>query len=190
MQNRFSHDAAYFVLLCCAIRKVCRFRAGKAVYCDILYWLSGRHAIQSFQISYNVDYIIVLTAMEMLRFIFVSIFPFLCVSEIIKLGYITGSDTLPDRFYRRPGQAISGALTLALEEINTNSSILPNHTLDFLIAETYGIQLESIKETVDLINKDVSVYIGPQETCAHEAKVAAAFNIPMISYVSNFSKLK
>ena len=27
------------------------------------------------------------------------------------------------------------------------------------------------------------VYIGPQETCVHEAKMAAAFDLPMISYV-------
>ena len=122
----------------------------------------------------------------MLRYILSGILPHLCVSEIIKLGYITGSDKLPlpGIFYRRPGQAISGALTLALDEINNDSSILPNQTLDFIIAETYGIEFESIKETVELINKDISVYIGPQETCIHEAKVAAAFNIPMISYVS------
>ena len=122
----------------------------------------------------------------MLRLIISGAFPLLCVTEIIKLGYITGSDKLPlpGIFYRRPGQAISGALTLALEEINNDSSILPNQTLDFMIAETYGIELESIKQTVELINKNISVYIGPQETCIHEAKVAASFNIPMISYVS------
>ena len=120
----------------------------------------------------------------MLRVIFYSVFPMLCFGNIIKLGYITGSDKLPGIFYRRPGQAISGALTLALGEINSDTSILPNHTLEFLIAETYGIELESIKQTVDLINQNISVYIGPQETCIHEAKVAAAFNIPMISYVS------
>ena len=122
----------------------------------------------------------------MLGLVISGTFPLLCVAEIIKLGYITGSDKLPlpGIFYRRPGQAISGALTLALEEINNDSSILPNQTLDFIIAETYGIELESIKQTVELIKQNISVYIGPQETCIHEAKVAAAFNIPMISYVS------
>ena len=122
--------------------------------------------------------------MKILRYIFPSVLPVLSLCSVIKLGYITGSDKLPGIFYRRPGQAISGALTLALEEINNSTSILPNHTLDFIIAETYGIELHSIKQTVDLINKNISVYIGPQETCIHEAKVAAAFNIPMISYVS------
>ena len=122
----------------------------------------------------------------MLKLIFYCVLPVLCFCGVIKLGYITGSDKLPGIFYRRPGQAISGALTLALEEINNNTNILPNHTLDFIIAETYGMELQSIKQTVDLINQNISVYIGPQETCIHEAKVAAAFNIPMISYVSRY----
>ena len=124
--------------------------------------------------------------MKMMIFFVISVLPFLCFAEEIKLGYITGSKELPGIFYRRPGLAISGAITLALGEINGNPHVLPNHTLEFIIAETYGIESESIKQTVELMNKNVSVVIGPQETCIHEAKVATAFNFPMISYVSIF----
>ncbi|KAH3863876.1 hypothetical protein DPMN_026881, partial [Dreissena polymorpha] len=98
------------------------------------------------------------------------------------MGYITGSEKLAGTLYRRPGQQISGALTMALAEINNDTSVLVDHTLDFTIVETYGDELESLKGTVLLISQNISVYIGPQETCIHEAKVAAAFNIPMISY--------
>lgn len=108
--------------------------------------------------------------------------------ENITIGYITGSEKPEDQFYRRPGQAISGALTLALKEINSREDILPNDKLQFLIAETRGKEFTSIRSTVELIYKNISVYIGPQESCIHEGKIAAAFNIPMISYVS--SKLK
>lgn len=31
--------------------------------------------------------------------------------------------------------------------------------------------------------KQIAGYIGPQETCVHEGRMAAAFNLPMISYV-------
>ncbi|KAK6170897.1 hypothetical protein SNE40_019184 [Patella caerulea] len=86
------------------------------------------------------------------------------------------------KIYKRPGQAISGALTYAIAEINNNPDILPNHSLDFIIAETYGKESESIKETVLLLHKNISVYIGPQETCIHEGRIAASFNLPMISY--------
>jgi hypothetical protein len=58
-----------------------------------------------------------------------------------------------------------------------------NHRLDFYVAETYGNEEKSILMTANLWTKNVSVYIGPQETCVHEGRMAAAFNIPMISYV-------
>lgn len=103
----------------------------------------------------------------------------------ITIGYITGSEKPEGQFYRRPGQAISGALTLALKEINSREDILPYDKLQFLIAETRGKEFISIRSTVELIYKNISVYIGPQESCIHEGKIAAAFNIPMISYVSS-----
>ena len=70
------------------------------------------------------------------------------------------------------------------QEVNDEPKILPNHRLDFLIAETYGEEVESIRQTVLLMKRNISAYIGPQETCMHEARLAAAFNIPMVSYVS------
>jgi hypothetical protein len=58
------------------------------------------------------------------------------------------------------------------------------HRLDFLVAETFGEEQTSILMTADLWKKNISAYVGPQETCIHEGRMAAAFNIPMISYVS------
>lgn len=106
--------------------------------------------------------------------------------NIIHMGYITGSKLKDDDgfFSTRHGQRISGAITYARDQINNDSSILPNHTLEFLVAETYSQELHSIKETVELIDRNISVYIGPQETCVHEGRIAASFNLPMISYVS------
>ncbi|XP_067672620.1 speract receptor-like isoform X2 [Haliotis asinina] len=104
--------------------------------------------------------------------------------NIIKIGYLTGSEPPQDSFvlYKRPGSFISGALTYAIEEVNNDSSILPNYTLDYVIAETHGNERKSIEETVLLREKNISVYLGPQETCVHEGRIAAAFNLPMISY--------
>lgn len=59
------------------------------------------------------------------------------------------------------------------------------HKLEFIVAETYGEEVTSVQQTADLWTKNISVYIGPQETCEHEAFMAAAFNLPMISYVSS-----
>jgi len=106
---------------------------------------------------------------------------------IIRVGYLTGSQKHPETpfYYVKPGQSISGAMTFATIEVNEDPSILPNHTLEFIIAETYGQEQESIRKTVLLMQRGISAFIGPQETCVHEARIAAAFNRPMISYVSN-----
>ncbi|XP_045101245.1 guanylate cyclase 32E-like [Portunus trituberculatus] len=99
------------------------------------------------------------------------------------LGYLTGSDRLPeDQEYKRPGLLISGAITLAVEEVNNVFPLVQGHRLNFTVAETYGREEKSILNTARLWISNISAYIGPQETCVHEARMASAFNLPMISY--------
>ncbi|XP_053684582.1 receptor-type guanylate cyclase Gyc76C [Sabethes cyaneus] len=103
--------------------------------------------------------------------------------DVFTVGYITGSlRRSGDQEYARPGLQISGAITLAMEEVNELFFNRHGHTLRFEVAETYGEEVTSIRETADLWTKDVIGYIGPQETCVHEGRMAAAFNLPMISY--------
>lgn len=83
------------------------------------------------------------------------------------------------------GLMISGAITLAVNEINNNGKLKEmGHSLEFKVAETYGEEVSSIRQTAALWTDKVHAYIGPQETCVHEGRLAAAFNLPMISYVS------
>ncbi|XP_076232200.1 guanylate cyclase 32E isoform X1 [Calliopsis andreniformis] len=103
--------------------------------------------------------------------------------ETFTLGYITGSKRRPGDFeYQRPGYRISGAISLAVEEVNAGELGRRGHKLEFVVAETYGEEETSILRTADLWTKNISAYIGPQETCIHEGRMAAAFNLPMISY--------
>lgn len=74
-------------------------------------------------------------------------------------------------------------MSLAVNEVNANLTQL-GHQLDFIVGETYGEEVSSIRQTANLWTKNVAGYIGPQETCVHEGRMAAAFNLPMISYVS------
>ncbi|XP_056019225.1 receptor-type guanylate cyclase Gyc76C-like isoform X2 [Ostrea edulis] len=105
------------------------------------------------------------------------------LNNVIRIGYITGSRAKENfGFNSRHGQRISGAITYARDQINNDTGVLPNHTLEFVVAETYSQEIYSIRETVELIDKNISVYIGPQETCIHEGRIAAAFDLPMISY--------
>jgi archaellin len=82
------------------------------------------------------------------------------------------------------GLTISGAITIAKNEVNSNKLKNYNHSIDIVVAETYGDEEISIKQTALLWTQGVAGYIGPQETCIHEGRMAAAFNLPMISYVS------
>ncbi|XP_076054417.1 receptor-type guanylate cyclase Gyc76C-like [Oratosquilla oratoria] len=103
--------------------------------------------------------------------------------EVFRIGYLTGSSRRPDnREYKRPGLLISGAITMAVKEVNERFPLVMGHRLAFEVAETYGQETESILQTARLWNANISAYIGPQETCVHEARMAASFNLPMISY--------
>lgn len=73
---------------------------------------------------------------------------------------------------------------MAVSEINAGKLKKLGHSLAFLVGETYGEEVSSIRQTAGLWTNQVSAYIGPQETCIHEGRMAAAFNLPMISYVS------
>ena len=109
------------------------------------------------------------------------------VQHRLLLGYITGSARQPgDLKYGRPGLSISGAMGLAVDELNSPGGALraAGVRLDFVVAETFGSEEQSIRQTASLWAANVSAIIGPQETCRHEARMAAAFNLPMISYVS------
>ncbi|XP_077283133.1 guanylate cyclase 32E [Arctopsyche grandis] len=105
------------------------------------------------------------------------------ISEEFLLGYLTGSVRRPgDIQYQRPGLTISGAISLAIAEVNGGPLGRLGHNLNFTVAETYGEEVASIQQTAALWAQNVSAYIGPQESCVHEGRMAAAFNLPMISY--------
>jgi len=107
-----------------------------------------------------------------------------CYAEVFSLGYLTGSQRRPGNLdYQRPGITISGAISLAVDQINAGRLRTLGHSLEFVVAETFGDEVASIRQTAALWTQQVAAYIGPQETCVHEGRMAAAFNLPMISYV-------
>ncbi|XP_064641678.1 speract receptor-like isoform X2 [Lineus longissimus] len=112
--------------------------------------------------------------------------------EDIKIGYIMGADlkegVSPESYYR-PGKRTSGAVQLAIDEINNSTEWLPDHRLTLVVKDTYGNEEYSIKHTISLKWQNVSVIIGPQDTCQYEGRIAAAYNLPMISYYCNDAAL-
>jgi len=61
----------------------------------------------------------VIAVVQLLRFHLVG-----STSDVIRLGYLTGSQRLPgDLLYNTPGKSISGAISLAVDEINSNEQV-------------------------------------------------------------------
>ncbi|CAG7718784.1 unnamed protein product [Allacma fusca] len=115
----------------------------------------------------------------LLVFIGASFIPTSNGKENLTLGYLTavkGSDR------NRQGILISGAMTLAISEINNNQKLLPNVELQMTWNDTEGDTIKGTKILTDMLCQDVAAFFGPEVSCAVEATVAAAWNRTMISY--------
>lgn len=77
----------------------------------------------------------------------------------------------------------ASAFLLAVEAVN-DSSLLPGNRVTFVLNDTQCNDDISIKTMLYQLERGVQVIIGPGCTCATEAKLAAAANVPMVSYVS------
>lgn len=102
----------------------------------------------------------------------------------LTVGYLTA---IRGDLKERSGLAISGALTMALDKINNDPSLLPNVRLVLKWNDTRGDPVVATRAMTEMICTGVSVFIGPEGTCYVEAIVAQSANVPMISYVSSNS---
>jgi hypothetical protein len=68
---------------------------------------------------------------------------------------------------------------------DSQPDLLPNHTLRFLAGDTLKpYSAHAIRLMTKMREVGVQGFIGPDELCSAEALVAAAWNSPMITYVS------
>lgn len=108
------------------------------------------------------------------------------VENEIKIGYLS-AHTSDDS--NRDGIFISGAMLIAVDDINRREDLLPNHTLTFTWMDTGGTQLGNIRVMTEQWKEGVVAFFGPENTCTTEARIAAAWDIPMLSYVSIFANV-
>ncbi|KJH52071.1 ligand-binding protein, receptor family [Dictyocaulus viviparus] len=80
------------------------------------------------------------------------------------------------------GSMISGALQVAVDEINSDPNLLPNHKLTYIFDNTCGKEKKSTQYFMDHWKMGARVFIGPEMNCRTEATMAAAQNLPIISY--------
>ncbi|XP_058056782.1 guanylate cyclase 32E [Anopheles bellator] len=82
-------------------------------------------------------------------------------------------------------KVVLGALLLATETINNDSTLLPGKKLRLRavdIGAQKSLKAFPIQKMTEMRDEGIAVFIGPDETCTSEALVASAWNLPMISY--------
>ncbi|XP_011864194.1 PREDICTED: guanylate cyclase 32E-like [Vollenhovia emeryi] len=97
----------------------------------------------------------------------------------LTIGYLTAvKGGLKDR----QGLTISGALTMALNEINSDPNLLPRVNLVPRWSDTRGETVEATRAMIDMICDGVVAFFGPEGSCYVEAIISESRNLPMLSY--------
>ena len=80
----------------------------------------------------------------------------------------------------------ASAFTVAFDAINNSSSLLPSTELTFVWNDTRCMETLALKAMTEHFIRGVDAFIGPGNAsyCSTAARLAAAWNIPMLSYVS------
>ncbi|VDM63969.1 unnamed protein product [Angiostrongylus costaricensis] len=73
-------------------------------------------------------------------------------------------------------------LEFARDEINANPDLLPDHRLSYIFDNTCGKERQSTQYFMEHWKMGARVFIGPEMNCRTEATMAAAQNLPIISY--------
>ena len=105
-------------------------------------------------------------------------------SDNFTIGYLY-SDSSLEITKNKQGRIISGAISYAVELINNlQPNLLSGHKLILRTADTYADTLVGTRELTSLWRDGAVAFFGPEDSCDVEAKVAAAWNLSMIAYVS------
>jgi len=77
-----------------------------------------------------------------------------------------------------------GAFKFALCQINHHVLGSTPYYLDYIVHDTKANTTVALRGMTDQFQKGSIAFIGPEDNCAIEARLAAAWNLPMISFVS------
>ncbi|KAG6449579.1 hypothetical protein O3G_MSEX006116 [Manduca sexta] len=114
----------------------------------------------------------------------------------ITIGYLP---CLTGELRDRQGLTISGALSVALEELNNGSALLPDVEMLLEWHDTKFDTITSTRHITDMVCGGVVAFFGPEGRCHTEAILAQSRNLPMISFrcsdyqtstLSNFARLE
>ena len=121
------------------------------------------------------------------RALAVSALAFLILVSVTEAEYTLGL-LIPmyKAYYLQKGLYYASAVNIAMDKINRQENLLPGKNISFIWNNT---DCEDESKTIralmyQMYEAKVSAIIGPGCTCNTSARNAAAFNVPMISYVS------
>lgn len=84
------------------------------------------------------------------------------------------------------GETYAAAFKIAVDQINKNESLLPNHVIEFVFNDSKleeSIAIEAVYKQLNEMN--VSAFVGLGWFCHSITALATAVRTPVISYVSN-----
>jgi len=77
-----------------------------------------------------------------------------------------------------------GAFEYALRHVNDNVLINTGYRLNYSFWDNKADALESLRGMTAQYMEGAIAFIGPEDTCTIEARLAVAWNLPMIAFVS------
>lgn len=107
-------------------------------------------------------------------------------SSVIKVGYLTNIHGRNNQ--QRQGIVISGAITYAITKINKDTTKLNGRRIELIANDTEGQTILGTSSIINQWRQGAVAFFGPEDSCEVEAAVAAAINLPMISYKCADSK--
>ena len=116
---------------------------------------------------------------------------FLCVTstclslEHINIGFLPTFSNKKRLGDSDPTKYDVGAIECAIRDLNTNPRSSRGHNLTYIYNDTQGDQLLTIQAMTSQLNLRAHAFVGFESSCETEARVAAAWNIPLITYVSS-----
>lgn len=104
----------------------------------------------------------------------------------ITIGYLTNIGSASGL---RVGLSDVGAIRHAIREVNSNGTAGHGRVLHMIKGDTQADPVHSTNSMLSQVANGAIAFIGPDNSCLTEATVAAALNLPMISYKCSDQKV-
>lgn len=99
------------------------------------------------------------------------------ITEPLKVSFLASR-----KYYG--GILYGGAFYRAIDDINKDDKLLPGYVLEPMFADTHSDTLETVEYMTKHKTNGTLGFIGPEGACGIAATNAAAWNMPMVVYVS------